>query len=562
MQTADTVWAEMEPKRDSVKARQIARLNHMRIHMEFDNWLITIEASRRREPQSQGHVDHILRRDQSGQSPYQQFQEGVKRAFPGSPTSQHTEDRSPSYEFGSKEPHEQQSVLPIFPTSTRLRRTSSIPSLKRLKFSDSVEFRDNYRDSSEYLRTDKKYVRGRYACLGGSEYLDTSGSAQSFLKFTGVKRVKDHWVEVTEADTASKRKGRKAAEEGTPDDAGALAGPADDVPHKINEEEAVTPDRRSLRLARRTGSSSGTNVSHRRSSAGPTKEDLHQKMAIVSLSRPLKPLGEPPGDLTASFSAPRSGEKHPELAGRHSNEAYKPLSEGHLLSRNDVSLERWRTGVATNKQTPKTRDRYHSPEEGYQDSVVPRRSGTDNGYAGVVASDQQRSLGAKAVEHTFTQPLLSDEAHHVQTEPLTRIGEVPTSLRVRHSVLCPGSRDLTQSQAEHPDATQTEGQIRKLEIAIEGSGDNLQELVTTGHNVSEVDQNGVLDETEGIADPQSPSDATVLSVPYYPITAAETATVKQATLPLATLEQNTLHAQNPSLHDPAAIASHLHSPTA
>ncbi|KAF2856847.1 hypothetical protein T440DRAFT_11455 [Plenodomus tracheiphilus IPT5] len=252
----------------------------------LDNWLISIEVNQHGEPQTQSHADHILKKEDSVTSPDQQRPRGTKRVISGSPTSQHIGDHLLSYELKDDHLREQQvASLPLRLSPERLRRTISLPNRKRLKFSDTVEFRDDYRDSSQYLRTDEKYERGRYAPPDGSEYLDTSGSAQTFLKFTGVRRVKGDWVEVTEADTASKRKGRQAAVEGTPDDAGMLEGPAGPIPHKINDVESAPPDQRALRLARRTRSStSGVSVTQHGSSAGPVGTSLYAKATQMSPS--------------------------------------------------------------------------------------------------------------------------------------------------------------------------------------------------------------------------------------------------------------------------------------
>jgi hypothetical protein len=74
--------------------------------------------------------------------------------------------------------------------------TSTWRSRKRIQFTADVPDRDDYRGSDEYCRTHSDYAPGRYTPSDGCEYLDTSGSNQTFLRFTGQRRVKDRWVDV------------------------------------------------------------------------------------------------------------------------------------------------------------------------------------------------------------------------------------------------------------------------------------------------------------------------------------------------------------------------------
>jgi hypothetical protein len=69
-------------------------------------------------------------------------------------------------------------------------------SRKRIQFTADVPDRDDYRGSDEYCRTHNDYAPGRYTPSDGCEYLDTSGSNQTFLRFTGQRRVRDRWVDV------------------------------------------------------------------------------------------------------------------------------------------------------------------------------------------------------------------------------------------------------------------------------------------------------------------------------------------------------------------------------
>ncbi|KAH9868552.1 hypothetical protein J1614_007624 [Plenodomus biglobosus] len=564
VQTVDREWAELETKRDSLKARQIARLNHMQIHMKFDNWLIEIEAgTEHEEPQTQGCADHIMKKEQSAQSEDQQQHQGTKRAFSASPPSRHTADHTLSQGPPDNQAREEQCVsLSLRPSPKGLRRTTSLPHRKRLKFSDTVEFRDNYRDSSEYMRTDDKYVRGRYAPPDDSDYLDTSGSAQTFLKFTGVRRVKGAWVEVMEADTAGKRKGGQAVVEGTSNEAVMLGRPACDVPHKIDDNETAPSDQRALRLARRTRNASSASVGQHKSNARSAKNNLYRKANQTSLLSASDTVDSTSGAVAIKRFAPQVDTENPGITNKVVVREVGSITREGLAPQDDVAPERC-TGAVTDEQTIEIPKSFGSPSEGYRSLIVPHKSGTSNGYASVKTSGQHTTLGAKAAQHTFARQTLGDEAHRVQTELLLRVGEVPTPLRVRHSVLLPDYTDATAGQPEQQDASQSECRLKDLNLAAEKGKNDQKEVDAMGDNVSGSRQKRVLDDTESTADPYSPP-ATILhhSTMCSPTKALEAAVGEQAIGPPATPAARNPHAHDPSLQEPAAIASHPHYPPA
>lgn len=254
---AEKKWAEMQPKRESLKARQTARFNFMQIRMNFDNWLSGVEA-----PTEQQEESHL------------QMQKGTNRAVTKPSNSERTGDATASCGLSGIHVLEQHNAsLCLRPSPKRSRcTTTSLPNRKRLKFSDSVEFRNDYRDSSEYMRSDEKYVRGRHAPPDGSEYLDTSGSAQTFLKFTGVRRVKGDWVEVTDAVTGSKRRTRETA-----GDTEMHTVSPDDIAPDFDSGGGAPPDLRAMRLARRIKNTSGGSTTRLRGSASPASESVDQK---------------------------------------------------------------------------------------------------------------------------------------------------------------------------------------------------------------------------------------------------------------------------------------------
>ncbi len=67
---------------------------------------------------------------------------------------------------------------------------------KRIKFTESVEERAEYRSVSEFYRGGKEYIPGRYVPAEGSEFLDTSGSTLTFAKFTGQRKIGSKFIDI------------------------------------------------------------------------------------------------------------------------------------------------------------------------------------------------------------------------------------------------------------------------------------------------------------------------------------------------------------------------------
>lgn len=256
LQAADIEWAAFENKRDSI-TKSFARDNHKKARMEFDNWLMTVEAlpvpptgeRTTRIEQASPEVQHVFH---GSEQPHL----GIARRRSHSPTTQPpvTDEESPN-------PRPQQCDAPLSfrPSPKRSRSTNSLLGRKRLKFSDTVEFHKTYRSSDQYHRPSQLYVRGRNAPPEGSEYMDTSGSGQTFLRFTQMKKVGAKWVELSEEDLAKKSK--------SPALAVAQQAPAaveqlkshsrnEDVAGKLEQEGEAPPDARAARLARRAEASS------------------------------------------------------------------------------------------------------------------------------------------------------------------------------------------------------------------------------------------------------------------------------------------------------------------
>ncbi len=208
MIAADQAYAPLVQKGDKHRGKQAAIAEVNRTHMAFDNWLMGVEVLAKcddgveEQDQRRGREKE---KDSFAEVEREKLQsENVPRAHSHSPTSErrefkNDENDSNQDQDGNKASQDSNPSHKItFPHRPSPKRTHSAPSVfkrKRLKFSDSVEFRDDYRNYLELSRSHESYVPGRYA-PPDEGYLDTSGAEQSALKFSGVKRVKGGWVEV------------------------------------------------------------------------------------------------------------------------------------------------------------------------------------------------------------------------------------------------------------------------------------------------------------------------------------------------------------------------------
>ncbi|RYN16123.1 hypothetical protein AA0115_g12536 [Alternaria tenuissima] len=196
IRAADADWAVFENKRDSI-TKSFARENHMRAHMDFDNWLMTVEAPGSPRDGQDAQLENKDSNDGDNANQDEEQIPGTKRRRSHSPTTQRFGDTS------GLAPHERQGIpLSLRPSPKRSRSAAASTGRKRLKFSDSVQFYDDYRSSEQFHRPSETYVRGRNAPPEGSEYMDTSGSGLTFLKFTGMKKVGAKWVELNQNERA------------------------------------------------------------------------------------------------------------------------------------------------------------------------------------------------------------------------------------------------------------------------------------------------------------------------------------------------------------------------
>ncbi|KAF2823444.1 hypothetical protein CC86DRAFT_299253, partial [Ophiobolus disseminans] len=247
MQTADEHYATYKDRRDDYSPKRDAFALLKMTNLAFNNWLLNVEAigedAQDPLPNTEQEADSATLEEES-------TKRGTKRVRSLSPTTGH-----PS----------------ITDTDAKGRRNKKVlPMRKRLKFSDAVKFREDYRTCSEFLRSDEAYVPGRYALPEGSEYLDTSGSAKTAVKFLGMKKVGKVWVEVDteDDDRKSKKKGRRknvVAEtaRGDGEDVSTNA-EGEAMPHEDAPEDA-----RAQRLARRKSSAPAANSTQKHIAVRP-----------------------------------------------------------------------------------------------------------------------------------------------------------------------------------------------------------------------------------------------------------------------------------------------------
>lgn len=289
MQTADLELAKLENKSDQNRVKQAAIDNSRKMHLDFGNWLFGVEAPLiHRDKQQDGKA--VM-----GFENVEQFAQGIKRGRSLSPVSQQPEEGlAQTKAFQTDEcqsPQQQQSLsIPHRPSPKRSRSAASLPERKRIRFSDSVEFREEYRSYLTLARSREEYVPGRYAPPEDG-YLDTSGADQGWVKFTGVRKAGGKWVEVAEKDDKRGKEGTKTATElrrldmsGHPVNPEQAASSIQDVDHN----DGSQPDSRAARLARRTRRSSNVNLAPMKDAASgaimATAQDVEQKLLNDSKS--------------------------------------------------------------------------------------------------------------------------------------------------------------------------------------------------------------------------------------------------------------------------------------
>ena len=300
MRAADEAYFPLMDKGDKHRGKQMAVAEVNRTHMEFDNWLIDVEslATFDERPRARdGDEDHEEEEEEEEEEDMpeerqRQQQKSAERARFLAPSFQQLNGNTS--QSGARESHLSQQVLEVDGSDqSSLEQplsTKSLPDRKRLNFSESVEFRDEYRNYLEYSRSNEMYVPGRYA-PPEEGYLDTSGAEQSALKFTGMKKVKGAWVEVVPKVEKNIRNGAKVDTEiprlETSEDA-VLQNEIDlACQDEACCEDASSVDARAERVVRRKRRASSVNItqdtaSHKRSMArGGRRVSLSHAVAEI-----------------------------------------------------------------------------------------------------------------------------------------------------------------------------------------------------------------------------------------------------------------------------------------
>lgn len=327
MQAADLELAQLASKSDQNRVKQAAIDNSRKMHLDFGNWLFGVEAPLVQNDKLQN------RKAVMSFEKVEQLPQGTKRARSLSPVGQQPgvglSNTKTLYEeqFPSPQQQQQQCLsIPHRPSPKRSRSATSLPERKRLRFSDSVEFREEYRSYLTLARSREEYIPGRYAPPEDG-YLDTSGAEQGWVKFTGVKKVGGKWVEVTEKEVKRGKEGTKSATElrkldmtGHPGNPQRAASSRQD---NVDSDDASQLDSRAARLARRTKRSSNANLAPMKGAASEdimattheeehkrsleVKSDTHEPSCETTPTNDLDENHRPPAELT-TIMAEESGE--------------------------------------------------------------------------------------------------------------------------------------------------------------------------------------------------------------------------------------------------------------
>lgn len=232
VQAANAEYELLYKRRDTYRPKIDALSNRTRARIALENFLIEIDGwiSKAGKPVSTQHED-VEAAEDCQQQPIAE---------------------------GSKPDLSLPAVCLPSPPGRLSQNQKSYPTQKHLRFSKSVEFRDQYRTSNQYARSGETYVPGRYAAPDGQKYVDTSGHSQSFLKFTGYRRVGNQWIDIweDEDEQAPPKAGKNKAETSKTSSneeskqTSEISSRSDSIETLLQADPALM-DARTLRLARR-----------------------------------------------------------------------------------------------------------------------------------------------------------------------------------------------------------------------------------------------------------------------------------------------------------------------
>ncbi|UPX13871.1 uncharacterized protein EKO05_0004368 [Ascochyta rabiei] len=275
----------------------------------------------------------------------------------------------------------------------RLERDSGAKSLerKRIKFTESVEERPEYRSFYEFFRGGKEYIPGRYVVAEGSEYLDTSGSTLSFTKFTGQRKVGSKFVDVVPKEEPQegednvltvKSKGtgnrkRKQDREAFEDRRKHLEH-SDSMPEYERDNDGMNG--RELRSTRRSRSTTPSVMTRSRREVAQYdgQDDKAQNIVhvnrslIVSLKTPYLFRDDVPADEQGSMHTPEHGEEDQDIS-REGDRAEATRDAAELTRINQVveNLERELNGLQQAVATPKYTHKVSTAVRGALEALAP-----------------------------------------------------------------------------------------------------------------------------------------------------------------------------------------------
>ncbi|KAF1913769.1 hypothetical protein BDU57DRAFT_520776 [Ampelomyces quisqualis] len=259
MQAADDAYISFADRRDNYRPKQDALAGVKKTHLELNNWLMGVEAVREGTESTLFDMD---RAQEHEKTTTEHEQSGVKRT--------------------SK-------VSSVGSSPAQRRSANRKPARKRLKFSESVEFREDYRPCESYYRNGDSYVSGRYAAPKDTEHLDTSGSAKTFLKFTSMKKVGKVWIDVWKEEGEVERLEQRAPTDGI---AIREIEPEDILPstqEQVTQTDAAPTDARSQRLRNRNnyrGTSVGEGTTAKKQVASRKRTSLVSRNVTEPASQP------------------------------------------------------------------------------------------------------------------------------------------------------------------------------------------------------------------------------------------------------------------------------------
>jgi hypothetical protein len=381
MTAADAEYASFRERRDNYRPKQDAYVRVKQTRMAFNNMLIDVDA----EDHTQSSLSHL------------ETHLGTKED-----DDQRSTKRSRSRSQSPK------ALTHLQPGSSQDQHNSEPPPVrKRFRFSDDVELREDYRPSQYYARSEETYVPGRYAAPMDDEHLDTSGNSKTFLRFTGMKKVRNQWIDVWKDD--DEVEGRMGKEEaGGIFNASPLKDELQALPPTMEEapaqRDAVPVDARTQRLVRRKSAGSdatttrknGTVKSRSKCTKGLEPPTLNEDVPTVPESVALN-IGAGPEKVEedALVAAPSIIDEHADVAALNATKVenglegekdflsektlYDEFTTGGVDGVDEADVARIEAPSGTTEETHKELDLVVStkPQDGREDQHEAAKNGME-----------------------------------------------------------------------------------------------------------------------------------------------------------------------------------------